>query len=66
MVEEVAAIQARADANGISIQRVINRTNPKIAYSTWCRWKNGTPPNLSRLNAVRQALDELIAEKHPA
>lgn len=58
MIAEVAEIQARAESAGQAMLPVIERAG--VAYTTWTRWKNGASPNISNLNRVRRALDEIL------
>ena len=61
MNNEVAELQIRAIGAGIPLLHVTRRAG--IDYSTWCRWKTGTKPNLVSLRAMQRALSELIAKK---
>jgi predicted transcriptional regulator len=62
MLPEIAEVDRRAKAAGQSMLRVMSRA--KVSYTTWSRWKCGdVTPTLGTLNKVRQALEELIAER---
>lgn len=59
---EVIEIKSRAARAGIDIADVLVRAN--VARTTWWRWtEEHYEPRLKTLRTVREALDELVAEK---
>ena len=62
MIAEVAEIARKAKAERVSMLAVMK--SAKVSYTTWTRWRGeDVTPNLGTLYKVRQALDDLIAER---
>lgn len=59
--KQVGELFERAELSGQPMLPVLKRAG--VAYSTWTRWKQGADPQLSTLDRVLAALDELIEER---
>lgn len=61
MHEQVAAIEKTREEAGIPRSRVLARSG--VSSSTFNLWRTGAAPSLKKLDAFREAVQDLIQEQ---